>query len=155
MESQFNAGEIYAYLQESGLHWSDYLASKIEFESSRKNPRIQIADLFAREAMKNFDNDLSSVKRVRRSWEGLKATGRFRIEKFGEDYFKRLGENKEPLNEILGITEGEYDRWVEEKRVPRCHTSYLKFLFWKRKQMSEEQEKRFVETFGWGFPRLN
>src|SRR5438270_573547 len=88
MESQFNAGEIYAYLQESGLHWSDYLASKIEFESSRKNLRIQIADLFAREAMKDFDNDLSSIKRVRRSWEGLKATGRFRIEKFDEGYFR-------------------------------------------------------------------
>jgi hypothetical protein len=153
MESQFNAGEIYAYLQESGLHWSDYLASKIEFESSQKNPRIQVADLFAREAMKSVDNDLSSVKHVRGSWEALKATGRFRIEKFDEDYFKNLGENKELLDEVLGIAEGEYDRWIEEKRVPRCHTSYLKFLFWKRRQMSEEQEKRFSETFGDSWPR--
>jgi len=153
MESQFNAGEIYAYLQESGLHWSDYLASKFEFESSRKNPRIQIADLFAREAMKNVDNDLSSVKRVRRSWEGLKATGRFRIEKFDEGYFNALGENRELLDEILGIAEGEYQRWIEEKRVPPCHTSFLKFLFWKRRQMSGEQIKRFDEAFG-GFSRL-
>jgi hypothetical protein len=148
MESQFNAAEIYAYLQECGLAWSEHLASKIEFESSRKNPRIQVADLFAREAMKNADNDLSSVKRVRRSWEALKATRRFRIEKFDEAYFSELSKNTGLLDEILGITAGDYEKWLEEKRVPRCHTSYFKFLFWKRGQMSQEQETRFFETFG-------
>ena len=80
LESQFNAGEIYGYLQERGLYWQERLASKLLFDSSRANPRIQVADLFAREAMKLLDNEIGPSKRpLRKSWECLNATGRFNV----------------------------------------------------------------------------
>lgn len=151
-ESRFNVSVIYAYLQESGLYWSDHLASKIEFESSRKNPRIQVADLFAREAMKKFDNALAAplgeIPRVRRSWETLNASGRFQIKVYGEDYFRSLGERQETLERVLGVGMAEYAQWLESNRVPACHTSYFRFVDWKRKQMSEDQLKQFADIFG-------
>jgi hypothetical protein len=148
IESRFNATEIYAYLLESGLYWSDHLASKVEFESSRTNPRIQVADLLAREAMKYLDNKVGPVKRdKRRSWECLRGTGRFRIESHGVNYFRRLGEKREILERVLGIGMVDYAKWLESNRVPACYTSYLRFLFWKRKQMAEEQLKQFADIF--------
>ncbi len=59
--TEFNATEIYSYLQQSGLYWRERLAEKLSFVSSRGNPRIQIADLFAHEAMKELDNELSPI----------------------------------------------------------------------------------------------
>jgi hypothetical protein len=149
IESQFNESEIYAYLQESGLYWRERLASKVEFECARSNPRIQVADLFAREAMKNLDNDLGPVKRAtRRSWECLTASGHFHVQNYGEEYFRDLGEKRDTLERVLGIGIEEYGRWLDGARVPACFTSYLRFLRQKRKEMSEDRLKQFSDIFG-------
>jgi hypothetical protein len=62
IETEHNAGLIYAHLRESSPEWKQRFAPKISFESSRDNPRIQIADLFAREAMKALDNEVGPIK---------------------------------------------------------------------------------------------
>jgi len=150
-ESQFNASVVYAYLQESGLYWSNHLDSKIEFESSRKNPRIQVADLFAREAMKKLDNALVAPAgkdpRVRRSWEALNATRHFEVKIYGEKYFSGLTKKMEHFGRITGVTENDYAEWIGKKRVPRCHTSYLQFLTARRKEMTGDQLEEFDEIF--------
>lgn len=88
LESNHNASLIYAYLRDSNPQWKERLASKISFESSQDNPRIQIADLFAYEAMKDLDNQIGPKKRpIRKSWEVLKSTGRFHIGKVSEEQF--------------------------------------------------------------------
>lgn len=150
-ESKFNVSVIYAYLQESGLYWSDHLASKIEFESSRDNPRIQVADLFAREAMKKLDNALAEIAgeppRVRRSWETMNASGRFEVKIYGEEYFTGLAKKMEHFARITGMGINDYAEWIEKKRVLRCHTSYLQFLAAKRQEMNPNQLMEFDENF--------
>jgi len=145
---EFNATEIYSYLQESGLYWRERLASKLSFESSRANPRIQIADLFAHEAMKELDNHLPPNDRTRQSWERLKSTGRFFIEKFGEEYFSNPRMKPKTLLKALGFKDGDFDEWRERNRLPNCYTSYLRFLFMQRSKMTEEQLKHFEAVYG-------
>lgn len=147
--TEFNATEIYSYLRESGLYWRERLASKLSFESSRKNPRIQIADLFAHEAMKELDNEVGPPKReTRKSWECLKSTGRFHIEKFGEEYFSNPRMKPETLLKALGFGNGDFEEWRECNRLPRCYTSFLRFLFVQRSKMTEEQLKQFDAVYG-------
>lgn len=137
---QFNATEIYAYLQQSGLSQEVKLASKLSFDSAKTNSRIQTADLLAHEAMKELDNQIGPVKRkVRRSWECLKDTGRFVIEVFGEEHFNDPNIQPAAILPVLGFTEADYANWLEQKRVPPCYTSFLKFLFGRRDALTEEQ----------------
>jgi hypothetical protein len=146
---EFNATEIYSYLQESGLYWRESLATKLSFESSRKNPRIQVPDLFAHEAMKELDNEVGPAQRpTRKSWECLKSTGRFRIDKFGEKYFSDPRMQPETLLNALGFKDGDFQEWRERKRLPRGFTSFLRFINEQRSKMTEEQLKHFADVYG-------
>jgi hypothetical protein len=147
--TEFNATEIYAYLQDSGLYWREHLAEKLSFVSSRKDPRIQIADLFAHEAMKELDNEVGPTKRAtRKSWECLKSTGNFRIEIFGEKYFSDPRMQPQTLLKALGFKDGDFDEWLERSRLPRGYTSFLRFLFLQRSKMTEDQLKHFDAVYG-------
>lgn len=149
LESEFNAGQIYSYLRAMGVYWEEPLASKISFESSRSNARLQMADLFAYEAMKDLDNQIGPVKRgTRKSWECLQGTGRFHIERFGEEYFSDPRMNPDALHKALGFTDSDYAEWLESRRVPPCDTSFLQFLFERRSRMTEEQLIHFNEVYG-------
>jgi hypothetical protein len=66
LESEHNAGFLYGAIRENEPDWAPYLASKISFEFAKDNPRIQIADLLAREAMKALDNQIGPKKRPTR-----------------------------------------------------------------------------------------
>lgn len=146
---QFNATEIYAYLQQSGLNQDVKLAPKLSFDSSRTNARIQVADLFAHEAMKELDNEVGPTKRAtRKSWECLKSTGHFRIEKFGEAYFSDPRMQPQTLLKALGFKDGDFDEWRERKRLPHGYTSFLRFIFEHRSKMTEEQLKHFAAVYG-------
>lgn len=154
-ESKFNASIVYAYFQDSGLDWTNHLDSTIEFESSIKNPRIQVADLFAREAMKKLDNMLAApageAPRVRRSWEALKATRRFTIRIFGEDYFRNVADKMEHFERLTGVSvEGVngYKKYLEDNRVPPCVSSFLKYLADMRGKITEDQLRQFEEILG-------
>jgi hypothetical protein len=153
-ESQFNAGEIYSYLRQSGLYWEERLASKLSFESS-SNPRVQAADLFAHEAMKELDNEVGPVKRkTRESWKCLKSTSRFQIVKRGEQYFSDPRMQPRAIQKALGFNESDYDEWLSGNRLPRCHTSLLRFLFSRRSRMTDEQLRYFNSVYG-GFSVSN
>lgn len=150
--TEFNATEIYAYLQESGLYWRERLARKLSFVSSREEPRIQIADLFAHEAMKELDNEVGPTKRVtRKSWECLKRTGNFRIEKLGEEYFSDPRMQPQTLLKALGFKDGDFNEWRERKRLPYGYTSFLRFLFEQRSKMTDEQLKHFDTVYGFSW----
>lgn len=149
LESNHNASLIYAYLRDSNPQWKERLASKISFESSQENPRIQVADLFAYEAMKELDNQIGPKKRpMRKSWEVLKSTGRFRIDTVSEEQFNDPRMKPEILLPVLGFTPQDYAAWLEEKNRPNCHTAFFEFLIWHRKQMTPEQLKNFEDHFG-------
>jgi hypothetical protein len=143
VQSNYNATLIYAYLRESNPQWKERLASKLSFDSARDNPRIQVADLFAREAMKDLDNEIGPVKRQpRKSWLALRDTGRFSIKKVSTEYFGSSLMNPETLQKVLGFTSEDYWAWLERNRRSDSYTAYLEFLFWHRNKMTPEQIER-------------
>ncbi len=134
METEHNAALIYASLRELNPNWRERLASKVSFESSASNPRIQVADLFAREAMKALDNLVGPVKRdIRKSWKALQDTGRFTVFSFSEDWFNDLHNDLPNLQKRHGFDIGEYPNWLKEQGRQHNMTSYIEFIdqFWK------------------------
>jgi hypothetical protein len=125
-----NAGLMYSTAKEYEPEWSPYLADKIQFEFSRKNPRLQVADLLARESMKALDNQIGPVKRpVRKSWNALHETGRFEVEAYSEDWFNDLKKHYKELEENVGFTQQDYVQWLHNRK--RHHNVTNMFLFTK------------------------
>lgn len=90
-ESASNAGRIYAAFRGiEKLERSKLLGAEVSFDS-RKNPRIQMADLIAREAMKDLDRRVGPKSySKRKSIIALEESGHFKFIEFHRDYFERL-----------------------------------------------------------------
>lgn len=142
IESEHNAGLIYANLRENNPGWKERLAEEISFVSSKTCVRIQIADLFAREAMKVLDNKVSPVKRsTRRSWETLQNTGRFVVLLRGISYFHYQEQHRQQMGGSLGLTPTEFQSWLKAKKRQRNLTASIEFLLERVNQMTPEQEQ--------------
>lgn len=127
-QSDHNAATLYGQMRETNIGWKESLAPKISFQCST-DPRIQMADLFAREAMKDLDNKTGPVKRgTRRSWAALKDTGRFNSHVLGKDHFQEL--HDEFYRPGTDYREGpvEYDTWLKAKHRQHNDTNFLVFL---------------------------
>ncbi|MGO9433307.1 MAG: DUF3800 domain-containing protein [Terracidiphilus sp.] len=142
IESEHNAGLIYAHIRDSSPEWKQRFASKISFGSSRNNPRIQMADLFAREAMKALDNEVGPVKRrIRKSWEALRGTGRFVVYSFSRQYFADLKRDIPNLEEALGFNASDYAAWLQKKNRQWSVTNFFEFLTQNLRQMPTEKRE--------------
>lgn len=142
IESEHNAGLIYAHMRESNPEWKKRFASKIAFETSSDTPRIQMADLFAREAMKALDNEIGPVKRkIRKSWEVLRGTGRFIVYSFSHEYFAGIKRDIPNLEEELGFNADDFARWLQKNKRQWSVTSYFEFLTWHLKNMPTEKRE--------------
>lgn len=146
IESEHNAGLVYANLRESNPAWKDHLAEKISFLSSRKNPRIQAADLFAHEAMKALDNELGPKKRpIRGSWKCLRDTGRFLVCSFSYDYFRAAKADMENLKSIFGFIPEDFTAWLKARNRQNNLTAYFEFLNWHVRNLSPEKRNEINE----------
>ena len=90
MEVEHNASMLYQCMR-SLPEWKGYdlLAEKVSY-TTRDNPRIQAADLVAREGMKRLDHRIGPVRRTRRSLLALEQTNRFSFIELGREYFRSL-----------------------------------------------------------------
>lgn len=114
-ETDYNAALMYADARSTIPSGDLRLASKISFESSSKNPRIQVADLFAREAMKLLDNTIGPVKRsLRKSWLALEATGRFRVDATLEPFFAAEKDFWKTAESLGDGRYAEYQKWLQK-----------------------------------------
>jgi hypothetical protein len=94
LESEHNAALLYDSIREDEPGCLERFASKVSFQFSKDNPRIQVADLFARETMKALDNIIGPTKRGdRKSWLALHGSGKYLIEAYGNDWFDDLKRN--------------------------------------------------------------
>jgi hypothetical protein len=144
LESEHNAALIYANMRESNPFWSERLAEKISFVSSKAYPRIHVADLFAREAMKALDNEIGPVKReIRKSWKALRDTGRFAVASYSSQYFSDLKRDVPNLSGVLGFTPEDFHTWLLDRDRPWNFTAYLEFLHWHIARMTPEQRATF------------
>jgi len=105
-----------------------FLADKLSF-ASRRTVGIQIADLFAREVMKNLDASLSGSGRLTRSsFRTLHETGRFRISNLGRDDFEskkqvlRNSKYRDSANVIA------YRKWLDGNRLVDCLTNRIEHM---------------------------
>ncbi len=127
-ESEFNAGFLYGQLRECYPQWAPRLAEKITFDASKKNPRLQIADLWTREAMKALDNDIGPVKRTRRSWRTLVETRQFIAYSYSEDWFRDFSADFENAKRRLGYSEEYMTRHFKETKAQPNFANVIRAL---------------------------
>jgi hypothetical protein len=78
-ESDGAAGTVYSMFRELP-EWADtsIFGGNISFERAALEPRLEVADLLAREAMKELDRKISQARREpRKSFQALNAAGKF------------------------------------------------------------------------------
>lgn len=134
-ESNYNAGALY----HSMVNWNEwkgkniFLSTDITF-SNRKNPRIQAADLLARETMKHLDNMVGPFKRpLRRSMKALASTAnqRIRFEFLMREYFEGWHKEMENMQSVAGFTRNDYGKWLQGNNLDADNISNrIRFLVW-------------------------
>ena len=130
-ESEFNLTLVYANLREENPDWKEHLADELQFACSRTNPRVQIGDLFAREAMKDLDNLIGPVKRApRKSWIALRDTRRFYAYKESTDWFRDLEKHLPALARSEGFFRADYEAWLKQRNRQDNLTAYIEFYHW-------------------------
>jgi hypothetical protein len=131
LESEHNAGFIYRSLRENESDWATYLASKISFGFAKNNPRIQVADLFAREAMKGLDNEVGPVKReIRKSWQALLETNRFQVDAFSREWFEDLKRKLPEAEKTMNMNRDTYVEWLRKRKRQHNVSNMFQFVDW-------------------------
>lgn len=131
LETHYNAGLLYGVARESEPTWKPYLAEKITFTFAHKEPRIQVADLVAHEAMKALDNQVGPIKRpVRKSWDALHASGRFIVEGYTTEWFNDLKKNYGELEKTVGFTWKDYFGWLANGNRQHNISNLIHFTNW-------------------------
>jgi hypothetical protein len=117
-EIEHNASALYhSMLQLPEWNGFDLLADEIGY-TSRRNPKIQAADLVAREGMKRLDNRIGPITRVpRRSMLALEGTKRFKFSELGREYFRTLVGKTNLLRDLPGADAAKYQQWLENSRI--------------------------------------
>ena len=140
-QSEYNSGVLYDWMVNSveWKHHNLFMDTKISFES-RKNQRIQAADLFARETMKYLDNMVAPKRRpIRRSMEAIIACGdRFRFFLFDRQWEverRRCADNLEGLKRFLGLPDPDearpsYWTWLQANRLQDNLSNRFRYLVW-------------------------
>ena len=133
-QNEYNADFLYASVRENDPEASALFDAEISFVSARDNPRVQTGDLMAFEAMKALDNTIGPTKRKRRSWEALRATERFDVFAYGEEWFADLKRQLGNLEDQLGCSRQDYVKWLKEKKRQHSTSSLFHFTHWKWKE---------------------
>jgi hypothetical protein len=131
LQSEHNAGFLYGSLRENEPDWAPYLAGKISFDFARNNPRIQVADLFAREAMKALDNVVGPVKRpIRQSWQALLETDRFVVDAFSTEWFEDMKRKLPESEQNMGMNRDMYIEWLRQRKRQHNVSNMFQFVDW-------------------------
>jgi hypothetical protein len=129
-ESEHNAGILYGMFREAP-EWKDHTFSELSFLCSREHPKVQAADLFARETMKAADTAFGHNKReARKSWLTLRETDRFHIEAIGAQWFENLKRQMPALDEVTGMSATDYREWLKKHRLHHCTTTMFRYMEW-------------------------
>ena len=135
LESEHNARFIYGAIRDNESDWAPYLSSKISFEFAKNNPRIQVADLLAREAMKALDNLIGPVKRpTRKSWQALLDTKRFVTFGFGKDWFESLKRSMPEAEKKMNMNREMYFEWLRQRNRQYNVSNLFQFADWTAKR---------------------
>lgn len=130
-KSEHNAGALYGLLVnmpewESNL----FMRTKVSFDCNR-NPRIQMADLVARETMKALDNQVGPIRRdVRKAMIALATSGGFFFEIMGREYCASWRDQMPVLMAQIGFTEQGLSAWLGSQGLTDNWTNRFTYLGW-------------------------
>lgn len=131
LEVQYHASNLYHSII-SKPNWLDreFVSDEISY-ATRKNPKIQAADLWTREVMKHADNSCGSVKRLtRRSLQVLRRENRFWIKVYEDSYFELLKAQFDKLNQSDSPSKFEkYQNWIKEKNMQDNTENRMHYMF--------------------------
>lgn len=136
LESNGTAGTLYTMMA-SHPDWkeSGIFDTKITFQGGTSEPRLEMGDLLAREAMKDLDRRITKSSRpIRRSFIALQETGKFKFIERGREYWDDLRTMVEKP-EALELME-EWDRWLfrtrkaQDGKPARTMQNWILFNAW-------------------------
>jgi hypothetical protein len=130
-EIEHNAGLLYhMYVNSPEWKRAGIFDQGISFDTSA-NPRIQMADLVARETMKLLDNQIGPVKRApRQSILALAKSGRF---KFWTETRSLLEVRRQFINDLEETSKkAEYKAWLEEHGYADNTSNRFRFILWRQ-----------------------
>lgn len=125
---EYTARQLYSFMAQSP-DWpsSECLTDEIG-SATRATPGIQMADLLARETMKQLDNEIGPVRRpVRQSMTALLASRRFRFEYYTREYCEKLVASARRWVESAGFTPERYQDWLSARRLHDTLPSRIRF----------------------------
>jgi hypothetical protein len=135
-ENEYNAGLLYKTMRDSDSELLKWLHPEISFVPWRESARVQTGDLLAYEAWKVLDHTVGQVKRRRKSWEVLRATGRFETISYSEQWFtdlkRHIGSGQ--LEKKVGFNEEEYMMWLGDRNRRHNMSNLILFLDWIRRR---------------------
>ena len=141
-QTEATTAVIYDWMVNQPEWWGDniFLDYEIGF-SSIKNPRIQVADLVARETMKYMDNHLQPLalrRPTRGSMHALATTNnRFQFDFLARGYFEDWASKMGELAGVVAFTKEDIRRWFELNKLSDTMGNRMRFLIW-----FESQEMR-------------
>ena len=126
-EAEYNAAMLYDSMRKLP-EWRGHelLSEKVSF-TNRENPRIQAADLIAREGMKRLDNRIGPVHRVRRSLLALERTTKFAFIEIGREYFRTLIGKTPLLRDLPGTDAEKYRQWLKISKLGDNSSNRIKY----------------------------
>ena len=105
------------------------LFDEISFACSKKQPRIQIGDLLARETMKHLDNIIGPKQRItRKSMTALQETEHFGFNFYMREYFEDLRRKFVELGGKAGISWDLYLSWLKDRRIHDGHVEQIQIF---------------------------
>jgi hypothetical protein len=124
---EFSAAEMYRYLLESKRVTVKNLFGEIAF-AYRRTVGIQVADLVARETMKQMDNEIGPVKRpMRRSMRVLLDDTTLKFNRYDDVRLTEIKQSVPPDKTYLAL-KGRYRKWLAEKGLVDCLTHQIMHL---------------------------
>lgn len=133
IETEYNAFYFYDYLRKASDMKIPEMSDKISSATS-ETIGIQIADLFAREVMKDFEwlldrQDGHITRRRRISWETLVATNRLKFVYWFRKDFELLAKDMSRIDQEKGDQWAAYEKWRAQEGCIDNVENRIRFLF--------------------------
>jgi hypothetical protein len=140
-DNKYNAALLYKIMREGDPDLFEWLHPEISFVPWRESARVQVGDLLAFEAWKALDHTVGPVKRRRRSWDVLRATGRFETLSYSEEWFISLKDaiDSGNLGKQVNFSQRDYEQWLSTNKRHHDLSNQFLFLDWVKRR--DEQQK--------------
>lgn len=144
---KYNSNLMLEYLETlSEYDYSEYIEDGEVSFASRKLIQIQAADLFAREVMKELDNQIGPIKRYRRKpLRALFNTGRFQWGAYTRKDFEAMKNYLDKFKEQNSSWNDDYQEWLlKTKRNIDNDSNRMIFMLYLREKEKKEQKGKLL-----------